>query len=222
MSNEAKALGKVRGMIPDLLEASNADEQQIPLSGQGESLYGHGAAIYSEDTRNGRTYYTNNSAAVPAVTAMPTTAHNVAIQNNEPDGGRSLIIQKVTAHSAVAGAVLYQACIIAALGQTRETILAMSALTIKQCNGGGKNDSRVRVIAGGTAITGTVAGNWFCLSNSINTYVASVGGWTCEALVDGRLIVPPGRFFAVHVLASAVGLTPLCQIYWTEKQLLLG
>jgi hypothetical protein len=222
MPNSAKALGKVRGLIPDLLEPSNADEQQINLTGQGEAIYVHSASFYGEDVRNGRTYWTNNSAAVAAVIAMPTTAHNVAIQNNEPDGGRSLIIQRVSAHSAVAGAVLYQACIIACLGQTREAILAASALTFKQCNGGGGKDTRVRVIAGGTAITGVAATNWFCLSDNVNTSTASVGGWAIDVNVDGQYIVPPGRFFAVHVLASAIGLTPMCQIYWTEKQLLLG
>jgi len=222
MANEAKMLGKVRGLVPDEILATNNDEEQVRLSGQGEQLIAWGAAIYQEDSRLGRTYWTNNTTAVAPVIAMPTTAHNVAIQNNEPDGGRSLIIQRVTAHGIAAAAVLYQACIIACLGQTRETILAASALTLKQCNGGGKNDSRVRVIAGGTAMTGMGATNWFCVSNTLTTATASVGGWAIDAYVDGLFIVPPGRFFAVHVLGSAVGLTAMCQIYWTEKQLLLG
>jgi hypothetical protein len=222
MSNSTKALAKIRGIIPDYLASSNDEEVQVPATGQGEVLYSYAASEYQEQARTGRMFWTNNSAAVAAVIAMPTTAHNVAIQNNEPDGGRSLIIQRVSAHSTVAGAVLYQACIIGMLGQTREAILAASALTYKQTNGGGGRDTRVRVIAGGTAITGAAATNWFCLSDNQNTATASVGGWAIDVPVDGRLIVPPGRFFAVHVLASAVGLTPLCQIYWTEKQLLLG
>jgi hypothetical protein len=98
----------------------------------------------------------------------------------------------------------------------------MAAMTLKQANGGGKNDSRARVIIGGTAITGTAATNWFCLSNSQVTLTASVIGWQIDAPVNGRFIVPPGRYFAVHVLGSAVGLTATCNIYWTEKQLLLG
>ena len=222
MSNETKALGKIKGITSDLIAQSEDEVVQLTMTGQAEVIWVQGATLYQEDVRNGRTFWTNNSAAVAAVIAMPTTAHNVAIENNEPDGGRSLIIQRVSAHSAVAGGVLYQACIIAALGQTREAILAASALTYKPCNGGGGKDTRVRVIAGGTALTGLAATNWFCLSDSVNTVTASVGGWAIDVNVDGRFIVPPGRFFAVHVLASAVGLTPMCQIYWTEKQLLLG
>ena len=222
MPNEAMILGKIRGTNQDELLASNADEEQVRLSGQGEQLYAMGASVYQENTRLGRTFWTNNTTPVAAVIAMPTTAVNLAIYNNEPDGGRSYVIQRVSAVAGAAGAVLYQAYIIGCLGQTREAIAAMAAMTLKQANGGGKNDSRARVIIGGTAITGVAATNWFCLSNSQVTLTASVIGWQIDAPINGRFIVSPGRYFAVHVLGSAVGLTATMNIYWTEKMLLLG
>jgi len=224
MPNEAVILGKVRGLNPDEILASNNNEEQIKLSGQGDQLFAMGASVYQENVRLGRTYWTNNTTPVAAVIAMPTTAINLAIYNNEPDGGRSYIIQRVAAVAGAAGAVLYQACIIACLGQVREAIPAMAAMTLKQANGGGKNDSRARVTIGGTALpAGTgVATNWFCLGSSQVTSTVSVPGWQIDAPVNGRFIVSPGRYFAVHVLGSAVGLTATMNIYWTEKQLLLG
>jgi hypothetical protein len=95
-------------------------------------------------------------------------------------------------------------------------------MTIKQLNGGGKNDTRVRVVTAALPAGTGIATNWFALETNVNTVVASLGGWAIEAYVDGRIIVMPGRFFGVHVLASAVGLTPMCQIYWTEEMLLNG
>ncbi len=42
----------------------------------------------------------------------------------------------------------------------------------------------------------------------------------CE--IGGKLIVPPGRLFGVHVLADVVGSTFTVGIEWHEKTMRLG
>jgi hypothetical protein len=223
--SDSKLLGNVRGLIQDVLLPTNRDEQQLSLSGQDEILSAYGASDYQEDVRNGRAFWVNNTTAVALVTAIPTTAVNIAIYNNEPDGGRSYVITQVTAQSLAGGAVQYHAGIIGLLGQMRETAPSNSAMTVKCANGSGKLDTRVRHIVAATTLPGTTTGlqhQWFPLTNTATSAVVSLGGMGLRANVNGRYIVPPGRYFAVHVLGSAVGSTWMMSIWWVEKQLLLG
>jgi hypothetical protein len=69
----------------------------------------------------GRAFYTNTTTAVASVVALPTTAVTLALYNNAPDGGRSLVIDWVGAINIVAGAATGQSEIIGNLGQVRET-----------------------------------------------------------------------------------------------------
>jgi hypothetical protein len=68
-----------------------------------------------------------------------------------------------------------------------------------------------------------LAGNWIPLGPSVGFPGAGAtpgdGLW---APVDGRFIVPPGRYFAMHVLADVVGSTFQGFIGWHEVQLTLG
>ena len=221
--SDSRLLGKVRGLQQDTLFPTNREDQQIQLSGQETLIGAYGASDYQEDVRNGRSFWVNNTTAVAAVIAIPTTAVNIAIFNNEPDGGRSYVITMVTAQSLAGGAVIYHGGMIGLLGQVRETA-PTAAMTIKCANGSGKLDTRCRPIVAATTLPATtgLAALWFPLGNSVNSSVVSLGGMGLRCNVDGRYIVPPGRYFAVHVLASAVGTTWMMNIFWTEKQLLMG
>ena len=222
--SDSKLLGKVRGLQQDTLFPTNREDQQLQVSGQETLIGAFGASDYQEDVRNGRAFWVNNTTAVALVTAIPTTAVNLAIFNNEPDGGRSYVITMVTAQSLAGGAVLYHAGMIGLLGQMRETP-PTAVMTIKCANGSGKLDTRCRPIVAATLLPGTTTGlahQWFPLCNSVNSVVASLGGMGMVSYCNGRYIVPPGRYFAVHVLGSAVGSTWMMSIFWVEKQLLLG
>jgi hypothetical protein len=225
MANESMILGKVRGMATDLLLPASREDEQPQLSGQGEQEYALGAAPYQEDVRQGRAFWSNTATAVASVTAIPTTAVAFAIYNNEPDGGRSYIITRVAAQYTVNTAIAQvHVGIIGCLGLVREAIPTTSAATIKQANGMGKLDTRARTIVGGTALPATtgIAANWFPLGASISTAVITLPGMNQMVEVDGRIIVPPGRYFAVHTLGSVTTTSAQMFIYWTEKQLLLG
>lgn len=225
MANESMIFGKVRGIVTDLLFPAAREDEQVQLSGQGEQEFALAAAPYQEDVRQGRSFAVNTTTAVASVTALPTTAVGIALYNNEPDGGRSYVITRVAAqYTANTAVAQVHVGIIGCLGLVREAIPTTSAAIIKQLNGMGKLDTRARTIVGGTTLPATtgIAANWFPLGSSISTAVITLPGMNQTIDVDGRIIVPPGRYFAIHTLGSVVTTSAQLHIHWTEKQLLLG
>src|SRR3954468_15916914 len=107
-----------------------------------------GASPYGEIPRLGRAYRVGPTAAVAAVVAVPSTACMYAIYNNEPDGGRSFIIDWVSAQNVVSTAVAAQAQLLLLVGQVRETAPADAtpAGQLVKLNGlgGGTSDTRMR------------------------------------------------------------------------------
>lgn len=225
---EMKILGRIRKLLEGLdAESVGNNDEQVALNQQLEQLIAQGAAPYQEIVRMGRAFFTNTAAAIGAVVAIPTTAVMFAIFNNAEDGGRSLIIDWVGATNVVSTAVATQAQLIGLVGQVRETAPADAALVIKKLNGlgSGQNDTKVRTILNATPLPATsgLATNWFPLCQSVGKPgVAGTPGYGLFAELNGKIIVPPGRYFAMHVLASVVGETFLGYIAWHEKQLTLG
>lgn len=224
---EVRMLGRIRKLLDglDAVAAGHKDEQ-IALTPQLEQLVAIGAAPYREVTRMGRAFYVNTTAAIDAVVAIPTTAHMLALYNNEPDGGRSYVIDWVACSGVAKTAAAGQQHIIGNIGQVRETAPTDAGLTIKKLNGVGTGeDTRARTILNATALPAAtgLAANWFPLGPAFGSPGAAAtpghAGW-CD--VGGRIIVPPGRYFAMHVLADVVGSTYLAYIGWHELQTQLG
>lgn len=228
MPQEVKTLMKIRKLLEGVdAEAMGIEEKQPSLTPQLEQLVAFGAAPYREITKMGRAFVVNTTTAIGAVVAIPTTAHMLAIYNNYADGGRSLVIDWVAASNVVSTAVAAQAGIIGNIGQVRETAPTDAALTIKKLNGygGGSNDTGVRTILNATALPAAtgLAANWFPLGPSVGKPgVAGTPGYQVWQEVGGKIIVPPGRYFAIHVLANVVGETFLAYIAYHELQLALG
>lgn len=222
---EVKGLGRIRKLLEGIDAGSPGDDEQLALSGQLELMVAPGASPYGEIVRIGRAFVINDTVAVAAVVAIPTTAIGFCIYNGEPDGGRSYVIDWVAAQNVVSTAVVAQAQIIACLGQVREAIPTNSAMVVKKLNGVGPgSDSKVLSVLT-TALPGTtgIAANWFPLGMSAQKPGSgTTPGYGCYAPVDGRIIVAPGRYFAVHVLANVVGETFVHWIAWHERQLVLG
>ena len=204
--------------------AMGAEDRSIEVNDQGELLVAWGSQQYVESVRHGHAFRVS-CAAVASVTAVPTTATALLIWNNEPDGGRSFIIDRVTALFTANTAALPHAGIIANLGQQRAAAQVASGGVIYKQNGlngalAGNVDSKAIVVAGGTldAITGVAIG-WFPLGDSINAAVTSLPGFQKSVEIGGRLIVPPGRSFGVHTLASVTSCSAVCGVEWTEAYL---
>lgn len=174
----------------------------------------------------GRAFWTGTTTAVAAVVTTPTTVQMLSLYNNANDGGESLIIDWVAAANVASTAVASQATILGNIGQARETAPTDAALTIKRLNGAGSsNDTNVRTILTATALPATTGllANWFPLGPSgVKTGAAATPGYGVFCRIDGGIIVPPGRYFATHVLANVVGETFCMYIGWHEAQLALG
>ena len=233
MAIQTKILAKVRGIMLDLLP-SGREEEQPHLSGQAEQLVAFGAAYYQEVVRQGRAFLANTTTAVATLIAVPSTAYGFLLYNGESDGGRSYIIDQVGAlYTVNGGAALVHTGIIGVLGLVREAIpTAATGATPKQMNGMGNSDTKAKIVlaadnawAGGAgtmpATTG-IAGNWFPIGNSVQSAVNALPGFQQVALVDGRIIVPPGRIFAIHTLGSVNTSSAQLYIMWHEKVLLNG
>jgi hypothetical protein len=225
---DVKVIGRVRKLLEGIDAASVGDDEQIALTPQLEQLVAASAAPYREIVRMGRAFYVSTTAtAVAAVVAIPTTGHMLSLYNNAPDGGRSLVIDWVAASGVAKTAAAGQAQILVNVGQVREAIPTDAGLIIKKANGyaGGSVDTVARTLLTGTALPATTgaAASWVPAGPSVGFPGAAatpgLGLWTA---IDGRFIVPPGRYFAMHVLADVVGSTFQAAIGWHELQLNLG
>jgi hypothetical protein len=126
----------------------------------------------------------------------------------------------------VAGAATGTSEIIANLGQTRAAAPTTAGLVVKKANGmgGGTPDTRAITIVGGTAldaVTGAAA-NWFPVGPAIGKPGAVAVGPSLWYPVDGRFIVPPGRYFALHTFSDIVTDTFQVFVGWHELKLELG
>lgn len=224
---QTQILGRVRKLLEGIDASAVSENEQITLTPQLEQLVAASAAPFREIVRMGRAFYVTTTTAVAAAVAIPTTGHMLSLYNNAPDGGRSLVIDWVGASGVAKTAAAGQAHIIVNVGQVREAIPTDAALAIKKANGlgGGTNDTMVRTILTGTTLPATtgLAANWVPLGPAAGfPGAAATPGLAVWAPVDGRFIVPPGRYFAMHVIADVVGSTFQGSIGWHELQLNLG
>jgi hypothetical protein len=222
-----KIAGRIRKVLEGIDIGSSGDDEQLVLSGQSELLVANGASARGEVVRAGRAFWTGTTTAVAAVVAIPSTGVNVALYNNDVDSGRSLVIDWVAAQNVVSTAVVAQAQMLMNIGQVREAIPADAALTIKKRNGlgSGTNDTKVRTIVGGTALPAAtgIAANWVPVgAASQKPSAVATPGYGMYQQIDGDIIVPPGRYFALNVIANVVGETFVAFVGWHERQLALG
>lgn len=223
---EINTLGRVRKLSESYDIEAPGNNAQLALTQQIELLIAAGVSPYQETTRPGRSVVLHTTTAIAAVVAMPTTAHMYAIYNNEPDGGESFVVDWIAANNIVSTAVVVQAQMLVCVGQVRETAPTDATVAnIKMNSLGVRNDVNLTSILNATALPGTtgIAANWLPWGDSV-TKPSAVGtpGYGLWKPVEGRIIVAPGRYFAVHVLANVVGETFLAYIAGHMKQLTLG
>lgn len=231
MPTSVGVFGRVRQLLQGIDQASAGDEEQIALNEQLEQLVALGSSPYGEIVKIGRAFETHTVTAVASAQALPTTTAMLSIWNGEADGGRSLIIDRAWGlRIASTTAIASQASLLGCLGQTRvATLGAVSGLPKNALNGFGSSDTKAvsyLTAVALDAVTG-VTNNWRVLPGQtggakISAGAATVGGDFVNADVNGRIIVPPGRVFAVHVMAPLAAETFIAGIEWHEKQIRLG
>ena len=227
MAQDVSLFARIRKVLEGVdAESPGNSGEELTLTPQLELLIAQGCTPYSEIVRVGRAFHVNTTTAVAAVVAIPTTAVMFALYNNEPDGGRTYFIDWVAAQNVVSTAVICQAQLLGLVGQLREATPTDGALIIKKANGlGSGNDTRARTILTATALPATTGlqTNWIPIGPSVTKpSAAATPGYGLWQEVNGRFMVPPGRYFAMHVIANVVGETFQGFIGWHEKQTVLG
>jgi hypothetical protein len=228
MATDVRLSARIRKLLEAIdLEIPGGDPRDATLTPQLELLVALGPAMYEEIVRPGRAFWTGTTTAVAAVVAIPTTAVMLALFNNDVDGGRTAVIDWVSASGVAKTAAAGQQQMLGLIGQLREAAPTDAALSIKKRNGlgGGTIDSKMRTIVGGTAlpVTTGLAANWFPIGPAFGSPgVLATPGHGAYQRVDGDILLSPGRYFAMHVLADLVGSTYQGFVGWHEKQTTLG
>lgn len=221
-------VARIRKLLEGIdAEIPGGDPREVTLNQQLELLVAQGSAEYEELTKTGRAFWTGTTAAVAAVVAIPTTGTLLAIYNGAADAGKAIVIDWIAASGVAKTAAAGQQQMLGLVGQLREALPTAAALTLKKTNGLGASSGAVDSVAvpvtaalpAGTGITT----NWFPIGPSFGSPGAgATPGDGAYQEIKGRIIVAPGRYFAMHVLADVVGSTYQGFIGWHEKQMVLG
>jgi hypothetical protein len=171
-----------------------------------------GALRLEEPTRSGKGFSVIATAAVAALVVRPTTAAAVEIWNGYQGGGPSLVVDRLFSEWLVSTAAAAGAQIWAMV--TTPKAAPTGALT-PTGNFGQAYGGPVLVGVGTTV----VANGWYPYGMGGQGPGTATPGAGLEALVEGRLIVPPQCSLCIHVLASLVGDTFCSGASWFEKQI---
>jgi hypothetical protein len=159
------------------------------------------------------------TAAVAALVVRPDTVAMATLHNNEPDAGRSLIMDAAFAHNLVgtANAVYSIWLCVHPVGMTAPT----NDITVRNSLSG-------RTAGNGAAATlfdngATVVDNgWFPWGLSEHTVTITTPGGVVVAPIDGRIIIPPKAGISLQVVANVTGATFTAGFRWFEKVITLG
>lgn len=232
---DVKILGRVRKLLETLEpEALGRDTTQLELTPSGDQLVAWGTPPNQENVKGGRSFWISNTTPGSAQASYPTIGILLAIYNNEPDGGRTYVIDAVGAINSNANPVANQAMLLVNVGQVRETPPnAFTTFVPKKLNGYGavsfgavQPDTKALVIVSGAGIpanTGQVS-MWQPVGQSgIKFGAANTPGYGMYYEANGRWMIPPGRYFCIHVLGQGGGAETFTgYIAWHERQLTLG
>jgi hypothetical protein len=198
------------------------DDAQPLIGLRGEQLRTFGLPPLTQLVSHGNSYQVMATTAVAPVIAIPTTAYLLALYNNEPDCGKSYIIDSVFAVKRVAAAA--DQCPGILVNVSLQPIRTAIANTlIPRCLSGNRvgygGCARVAVSSTIAPGDGGVASNWFPAGPSghqITGAAANIGS-SIEIDCKGRYIIPPKGQFSITVLSSVLTtVTYSCGLRWHE------
>mgnify|MGYP001575059247 CR=1 FL=1 len=155
---------------------------------------------------------------VASVTALPTTTAQISLYNNEEEGGKSYILQRVYAIVGAVPAGLSQFgiahCIHRIKPATRPTLdIPYTSFTNMKARSGAYQGRAIFDLAL------TVADDlWKPLGYSILNAVSAVG-WQADVWVDGLVIIPPGGLYSAVAVSNSTSVTTRMGFTWAEVQL---
>lgn len=172
------------------------------MNAQGQTIFAQGNPPFTEITRQGVGWSIQTSTLFAPLTAVPTTVAALEIFNNIPGGQTSLVVSDVFADQIV-GTTVVSAGGIYAQVSTSKAAPSTTALSVFSANG----RQFYSTTAAGRIITGVgttvVANGWRPWGNPMSWGTeAATPGPSWNALVDGRLTVPPNCSLCLHVVSS--------------------
>lgn len=179
-------------------------------------LVAQGMPPYVEMSRVGLGVQAMNTAALAALVVRPSTVANFTIFNNEPEGGKSYVMDRAFCFNLVSTAAEARygmwLCVHPKGLVTPTNDITARGSYVGRANYGG------RAIAD-TAMTVTDDG-WFPWGTWASTEPTGVlPGGVLSVEIGGRIIVPPQCGVSTQVVASAVGDTFTTGFAWYEVQL---
>jgi hypothetical protein len=195
----------------------------------GGLIISQGLPQNAEVTRAGARFATMATAAVAGLVVAPTTVAALEIYNNTGavnfnGAAQSMIITRLFSHQLVTsttglggGAAIWAAVSVGKAPPTN------AALAIASLSGKGTIGLQVLTAASQTP-TVSPAGTWFPYGSTLKKESAGavVPGGSLEALVDGRLIVPPGSSLLIHVVSGYTGDTFTSGAEWVFEPLTMA
>lgn len=184
----------------------------IPAVAKNGILLGaNGLTRYEQLVAQGQGWATMATAAVAALVVRPSTVAALELFNNNQAGGASLIIDRLFTQNLVSTAVNSSAGIWAMVTAAK-TAPSSASLVVVGNYGKAYNGNVINAV--GTTV---VANGWFPFGPTYSAPSAAAPGGSWEAVIDGRLIVPPQCSLCVHVVGSIVGDTYCSGAAWFES-----
>lgn len=210
-------VGVISGIVKGITgQGSDGQAFGFRMDTNFNQLVSAGSLPYLEMTRQGIGWMVQDSNALAAVTALPTTTAGLTLFNNEPPGGKSYIIDTIFAASVVTTAAVSGhslAYCLHPVGMTKPT----ADITAIRSRSGRASYGGFAVVDSGATV---VNDGWVPATNAVNTSgvtTATAGGLVWAA--EGRLIVPPTAGISVKAFGSITNLTYLHGFTWYEQQL---
>lgn len=181
-----------------------------------ELLTVQGLPRYTENSRRGIGWQTMATSAVAALVVRPSTTAALELFNNNVGGSNvCLIIDRLFTHNLVA--VANSAFGIYAMVTTVKAAPSTASLVVTGNTGKGYGGQVINAVS-----TTVVANGWYPYGPYGATVTVTTPGATTEALVEGRLIVPPQCSLCLHVVASTTSATFTTGASWYEEVITLG
>jgi len=189
---------KIRG-----INSNTGDEVDVKVTPYGQVLTLPPQIIW---TAKGYGFQAMATSAVAALVVRPTTTAMVTLYNNSTD--KNLVIERAFGHNLVAAAQSDYGLYLCShpAGMTAPT----NDITIRNSTNGVATST-----AGIMDVGATVVDNgWFPWGSSYTTVTVTTPGGLLEAVVGGRIIVPPTGGISLQVVASVTGATFTCGFHW--------
>jgi hypothetical protein len=213
-------LARVRKLV--LPAYSDGDEKIPGMNSRGELMFNQALPERAEVVRMGNSF----SAQMPAASAwtllitIPTTLANLSLQNGEPSGGKSYLIDRFWVKNVTSEASAGELCPLSQLVPAGTAQVANDATVLRVGLSGAPNATgrtNSKLVMASTA-TGCLQDKWNHHASRGQSETTNIA--TCvEVLCYGRYIVPPGASFNVNAQESVSGGTAICGIEWHEVQI---